>query len=501
MMNFFVEKVKNDTVRAAKYLESDIGKHSEGYRVQIDSLQDSVRLIHIADIANKSQYDLKQVLADAQSILLKLKCGLVEAQAAEKLAAPTLPQNSTVQHNLIDISKFSGNGPLNYRSFINLFMNRISCNSSLTEIEKLILLKKHLTGEAYDVINKIPNTKNNFSLSLQLLEEMYNNDEKKCINALFDCIKTLPDVLTNEIVEIRKTYWELEAILRSFEEYGELENENTLLQWYYLQKFMNVSSLDVDKLFKCKLNEIRERVRHLIEEKEPADISELICFKKSSSSNDESCFVPNNQKQSGSESDSAEPSEVHDQLPSALTTCTIVQSPESGRKTSVRLVISSGRPSLVSESVVKRLGVESNNEKKTSGSKATGKMNTSTIDLQIHVPNRPPVRLTARIVKDICIPTVFTPTPTVAEFKKDHPHLVDMDFPDTGCGLPLELLIGGDTELVSISFNSKHGLNNEECPRVNRSLGWSLVSTMFGWIIVSENKNNPVLCCSLSEEI
>lgn len=174
----------------------------------------------------------------------------------------------------------------------------------------------------------------------------------------------------------------------------------------------------------------------------------------------------------------------------ALTTCTVVESPKNGRKTSVRLIITSGNPSYVSEDVVERLGLMSVFEEKIAHLKATKITNsTITMDLLVHVPNRPPVPLTLRIAENVNDEKLVTPT--VAEFKKEHPHLADMHFPDTGSGLPIDLLIGGDSELASIGFN--RGLNGEECPQVNRSKGWSLVSSMFGWIIVGIDKDERII--------
>lgn len=608
-MNIFLDKVKYEIRRAAEYLKSNVSKHPEGYRVQIESLQDSVSLFHVAAATKKPRHDeFSKVLAHAQSMLQNLEAGLVQAEKDEKLAALTSQTNSsgvesTVQCNLVEIPKFCGDGPLQFRPFMNLFMDRINLDSSLKDIAKFILLRNNLEGEAYDVINEIPITENSFLLSLNLLEEMYG-DEEKCIDTLFDRMKTLPAVSTGEIAEIRQTYWKLEAILRSLEQYGELVNESGFLQSLYLEKFANVSGLKIEGFSGFQFDKIRELVRSIIQTKK-RNISELFLFEKLSSSNDDSGVVTNELEQSKTETAftdeniSSVPSneifecifclekhcsedclvyptvfqrkkqiqhlclkclqfkhgrkpcvkydkcdycdenshnrilcplkcrtvETGDRAPerlsdilsaslleepkpilneplteshyfrptTPLTTCTDVEWPKSGKKTSVRLVMASGSPiSIISETAAARLGIKyAIYEKSIVLLTVMGDMFRAThaaADVLIHVSNAPPVQLRLHIVEKVCDKTVVTPT--VAEFKKEHPHLADMDFPDTGCGLPIEMLIGGDTELASFGFNS--GFNGEECPPLNS--GWSLVSSRFGWLIVgTDTSDEPVI--------
>lgn len=593
-MELFLEKVNYEISRAAEYLESAAAiKHPEFIRMQIECLQDSVSLFHIADASKKSRNDFKKVLADAQSMLEKLKVGLVRAESEEKSATITSrPNLPGTKSNLIEIPKFCGD-PLKFRHFMTLFADRVVSNSSLTDIEKFILLKNYLESEAFDVINEIPIIEKNFSLSLSLLEEMYG-DEDKCIDMLFERLELLPAALTGEISEIRETYWKLEAILLSLEQYGVQVNDSFQVLSLYSTKF------DVGFLGGLKLGEIRNQVRQCIGAKQRRSVSDGHVNRVSSSpANVEwgqaAAVVTNEQKQSKPEMASTYPSglcltdicifchKLHlsedcvqyptvyerkkllrstsvcwrclcvkhpgercvelkecvycnddshhrilcpekcravqsfsssssssssvinntrpttdeilkDDCPfqptTPLTVLTQIECPKTGEKTTARLIIASGCPiSLISERAAARLGINYfDHEKSIVLTHATGEISRATkavATVLLYVSNGPPFPIDLHVVEEVCRKEVVVP-----ELLNGSPAIVNFGFAYPGNGHPIDILIGGDTDLASVAFNC--GLNGEVCPPMGSGKSW--VSSKFGWLLVgTDTSGEPVI--------
>lgn len=486
--------------------------HPEGLRVHYDYIADLVKTL------------VKQASADegtnfVVSVAMKTLENLRDEMAATK--PETSPGMSEVRAKL---KKHSGMRLLSFDGipydanvfsrFIRDFDKMVPNVSHLTAVINLVELKKCLEGEAFDLVDMLETSSRNYSLARELLNKVYGSG---CTAELYHNLVKLPQVSIGDGAEFRRTFWELERILKSIEELDEDVDNNVCLRLLYLRKFSEESLISVlVKDPKISLSNIRKELRRMVRiqelniqlalDKPSTDkpISECSPTDAASGNKKEvsnSAGVKNatesakqNKNESAESSDKMSVCGEDDDNTPTITTLTTVCAKVSFRphhtetkSTIVRLLLQNNAPvSLLCESAAKRLGIIVPQQKSfrlrgTLGGSFT--VTEKSFELLLALGDGCTDSVMVHIADDkFGFSAEKCPAVDVADFVKAHPHLSHLNLPDPGKGRPVELYLSGQ-------YWHRYIMNfsNAPChPEVKED--WIALKSRFGWLVSGEVK-------------
>lgn len=526
-MNILRTKLENGIGRAEEYRW--LGKnHPEGLNVHIEYIKDLIKPLVSSlgcQLSPDEESDNK-LLADAKITLQNLQSEI--AAVIEGVECPAIPK---LRQKFLKLHSFDGSIS-EFRNFMTQFSNLIHSDLSITNAEKMIILKSFLKGEPLDFVDVFPTSATNYALALKLLEDVYGNSSCK-LTKLYKRLNELPQVSMNDGARFRKTFWELESILQSMSRYGVDVNEDLCLRCLYFRKFSGKTLVALlIKDLDMSLPELRSRIRHLVnveelqlESDDEADDTEDYLFSSeepvvSQVSAERSTNAEGGEKMSYTAASINEPIATKDKKKlstlkssescklnfakdakseqlSLSTVCTNVTCVASGKETSVRLLLQAYAPvSLISEDAARRLGisvpaVKTLQLRSTMGFDFTATQETFRLILRVGEERRV---THAHIVENgFDFSADDVPAADVDDFLREHPELSDLSLglADTGKGRPIDLFLSGsyfwdcmapeDGRIQLLPVKDK----------------WRLQLTKFGWLLHGPVKiNGTAVICS-----
>lgn len=191
---------------------------------QIDTLQKNIDKYNLSQDEIEHLKNLDATLTDNENRLeyeqhfIKLYSELnsmLQISQANTVTQPIIEvsQSPNIKLPVVNIHSFSGNLQ-EYKSFIDLFTALITKNSKLSESEKLYYLRSYLTGEALQIVNKLPVTNDNFEIALELLDKRFNN-KKQIVNSHIHQLFNVPSIDKCNQVNLRRFINNSKSVLDS----------------------------------------------------------------------------------------------------------------------------------------------------------------------------------------------------------------------------------------------------------------------------------------------
>lgn len=167
---------------------------------------------------------------------------------------------SKIKVKPVELPKFNGNYE-NWNNFKDLFLNLISNDKTLSNVEKLQHLKTCVSGRAADSIGHLNITQDNFDVAWQILEDRFDNPrlqiaiytdklfdlpqiELKNIDNLILCYDTIKDCLhaiENLRINVSEADWMISRyIVRKMDSYTRTVYENSLENFKEIQTTENI---------------------------------------------------------------------------------------------------------------------------------------------------------------------------------------------------------------------------------------------------------------------
>lgn len=247
-----VQQLKEAMDEAEQYVDST-EKLADGIAVHRDFLQTSVaeieRIVTNINKKNKTEtIDMPPEVREATVMIKRLSILLIaqqkkekdeESEKREKFAAIQQSKETQIIVNKapippLQIPPFSGNA-LQYKNFITIFDDTVHKNSALQPSQKLAYLLQYVTGDALNVIGKMPIADENYTIARDLLAENYG-DESRNISTLYDRLRQLQKA-TDEPYSLRDLYNESESIIRVLQQSGQDVSTNAYLYDELLKKY------------------------------------------------------------------------------------------------------------------------------------------------------------------------------------------------------------------------------------------------------------------------
>ena len=159
----------------------------------------------------------------------------------------TAGQRPAVKLPKLEIVKFKGDYT-KWQSFIESFKAAIHSSATLSNIDKFNYLRCYVARDAFNTIEGLSLTNDNYIKALELLEDRYVN-KKAIITAHTKNLLKLRRVETNlEVISLRRLYDDVQAQVRSLQRLGiNEENYGTFLAPIIMELLPHEGQLNVNR--------------------------------------------------------------------------------------------------------------------------------------------------------------------------------------------------------------------------------------------------------------
>ena len=159
----------------------------------------------------------------------------------------TAGQRPAVKLPKLEIVKFKGDYT-KWQSFIESFKAAIHSSATLSNIDKFSYLRCYVARDAFNTIEGLSLTNDNYIKALELLEDRYVN-KQAIITAHTKNLLKLRRVETNlEVISLRRLYDDVQAQVRSLQRLGiNEENYGTFLAPIIMELLPHEGQLNVNR--------------------------------------------------------------------------------------------------------------------------------------------------------------------------------------------------------------------------------------------------------------
>lgn len=193
----------------------------EALKVHLDYIEDTVEVL-ISCLRRQATFD-DQGGAELLEIVMQTLRNL-----RQELAVTEYGDGGSISRVRAELEKRTGSKlsafggrSSDLRAFRDAFVASVDAGSPpLSDIEKMVVLKSCLVGEAFDLVGALPTTARNYQAALKLLEDVYGSSQSEAIAELYHSLVELPQASINDGAKFRCTFWDLESILQAMAKEG-----------------------------------------------------------------------------------------------------------------------------------------------------------------------------------------------------------------------------------------------------------------------------------------